>query len=91
MARLKVLSVYDSKVNTFEKPFFMRNRAEGIRSWMTAVNDDKTQFYAHPSDYSLMEIGEYDEETGTFSNAEPAPVNLGLATQFKRPAGEARS
>lgn len=85
MARLKVLSVYDSKVNTFEKPLFMRNRAEGLRTWAYACNDDKTSFFAHPSDFSLMEIGEFDEETGKFTNAEPAPTNLGLAAQFKRP------
>lgn len=85
MARLKVLSVYDSKVKTFEKPLFMRNRAEAIRSWAQASNDPATSFYAHPSDFSLMEIGEFDEETGKFTNTEPAPENLGLAAQFKRP------
>jgi len=90
MARLKVLSVFDSKVKTFEKPLFMRNRAEAIRSWAQASNDPTTQFFAHPSDFSLMEVAEYDEETGKFFNTEPAPENLGLAAQYRRPEGSAK-
>lgn len=83
MAKLKVYAVMDNKVMAYEKPFFMRSRGEALRSWEEVVNDEKTQFCRHPNDFALLELAEYDEETGVFTN-NSTPVNLGLAVQFKR-------
>lgn len=82
--KLKVYAVYDSKVQTYDKPIFMRSRGEAVRSWDTVANDPSTQFFKYPEDYSLMEIAEYDDETGTFENAK-VPQNLGLASAFRKP------
>jgi len=84
MAKLLCFSVYDSKVKAYDKPFFMRSRGEALRGWQAAVNDEKTTLCTHPEDFSLMELGDYDDETGAFTNHQ-APVNLGLASQYKRP------
>lgn len=83
MSVLKVYSVFDSKVGAFMHPFFMRSRGEALRGWIDAVNDPQTQFNKHPEDFSLMELGEYDERTGKFAN-EITPVSLGVGVEFIR-------
>lgn len=87
MAKLSVFAVYDSKVQAFASPFFMRAKGEAVRAFQEAVNDPSTSLCKYPEDFSLMELGEYDESTGQFSNC-TAPINLGLAAQFKRPPAE---
>lgn len=83
MSKLPVYAVYDSKVQAYDNPFVLRSRGEAIRGWTQAVNDPKTTMCVHPNDFSLMELGHYDSETGAFTNHD-APLNLGLASQFKQ-------
>lgn len=78
-----VYSVYDSKVNAYDKPFALRSRGEAIRGWADAANDPQTTICKHPEDFSLMELGHFDDTKGTFEN-HTVPQNLGLASQFKR-------
>lgn len=79
---LKLLAVFDSAVSIYEQPFFMRSRGEAVRSWIDVTNDQKTKFWAHPADYTLFEIGEYDDQTGTVHMHE-AKVNLGSALEMR--------
>lgn len=83
MAKLNIYSIYDSKVKFFDRPLFMRNRGEALRAWETAANDEKTTISAHPTDYAIMEIGEFDDQTGKITCYE-VPESLGLAIQFKK-------
>lgn len=85
MAKKLVLSVFDSKIGEFNSPFFMRTRGEALRGWTDVCNDPSTDFHKFSEDYALMEIAEYDEETGKFMNLD-APLNLGLAAQYKKSA-----
>lgn len=87
MARLKVCSVLDAKVAAYNAPFFVRSRGEALRSWQSAVNDPETMMCKYPEDYTLFEIGEFDESTGTLVPASPH-VSLGCAVEFKRNAAE---
>jgi len=83
MAKLLVFSLYDSKVQAFCQPFQMRTKGEALRSFEEVANDAATSVAKYPEDYTLMELGEYDESTGQFSN-HIAPINLGLASTVKR-------
>lgn len=83
MAKFYVYAVFDSKVKTFAQPFLMRTRGEALRGWSEVANDKNTSISKHAEDYSLMELGEYDDQTGTYENKQ-APENLGLASQFKK-------
>lgn len=80
---LKVFSIYDTKTEHFAQPFFQQTTGECIRSFTELSNDANTMPGKHPGDFSLMELGSYDDLTGTFTNL-IAPLNLGLATQYKR-------
>lgn len=86
MAKLLVYSVYDSKVQLFAQPFFMRTKGEALRGWIDVANDPKTNICKYPEDYSLFELGEYEEESGSFKNHQ-APVNMGMAAQYKKEQG----
>lgn len=79
--KLKIFAVYDSAVGAYMQPFFMQSKGQAIRAWQDTINDSKTQFHAHPSDFTLFELGEYDDENGTFTNL-PAKLSLGTALEL---------
>jgi len=80
--KLKIYAVYDNKVESYLNPFTMRTRGEAVRSWADVVNDDKTQFHKHPADFTLMEIGEFDQDTGQLQNNANGPQSVGVALEF---------
>lgn len=81
---LKVFTVYDSKVEAYLSPFYMPTVASAIRAWETTVNDPSTQFSRHPADYTLFEIGTFDDATAMFE-MHPAKRPLQTALEAKRP------
>lgn len=84
---LKVYAVYDSKVEAYLNPFVMRSRGEALRGFESAVNDPQTSFCRHPADYTLFEIGEYDESSGLLK-PHSVHVSCGVAVEFKRAPAE---
>ena len=59
-----IYSIHDSKAQAYLPPFYLHNKNMAIRSFSDAVQDQTTAFYRHPEDYSLWEIGEFDDITG---------------------------
>lgn len=86
MAKLKMFSVYDSKVEAYTPPFYCRTIGEAMRNWETTCNDGKSMMSNHPADYTLFEVGEYDESTAKVSPL-GALKNLGCAIEAKRQVG----
>lgn len=82
--KLKFFSVYDSKVSAFMNPFLARTSAEAIRSFADAVGNPQQGFCKHPEDYTLFEIGSWDDQTAAMEML-PTPHSLGLAVQFVQP------
>lgn len=80
--QLKMYSVYDCKAEAYHQPFYMRSKGEALRSWQQAVNDENTTFCKFPGDFTLFEIGEFDECTCKISMYE-AKISLGTALEFK--------
>lgn len=81
---MKVYTVYDSKAEMYLQPFFMRAKGEALRAFSDMCNDEKTQFGAHPEDYTLFEIGTYDDSKGKFVPYE-ANVSCGCGLDFVTP------
>lgn len=79
--KLKIYVVYDSKAEAYMQPFFMRSRGEALRGWQDACNDTKTQFNKFPEDFTLFEIGEYDELTAKIIQPN-AHTALGKALEY---------
>lgn len=63
---LKVFSVYDVKVGAYLPPLFFRSKLEAIRAFSSAVADSQHQFCQHPEDYTLFELGEWDDGDAKF-------------------------
>ena len=78
---LKAFAIYDSKAELYLQPFFMRSRGEALRAWTDSVNDEKAPFHRYPADYTLFEIGTYDESSGKMTAI--TNQSLGNAVEFK--------
>lgn len=73
-----IFTCYDSKAEIYLTPFFEQTRGSAMRAWMQICTDPQTQFNKFPGDYTLFEIGTFDEHTGNIS-LYSAKINLGLA------------
>ena len=81
--RLKIFTVYDSKAQAYMQPFYMQSTGQAVRSFDDTVNDHQHPFSKHPEDYTLFELGEYDDQSATFSMHE-AKKSIGTAQEFVR-------
>lgn len=71
---LKVFSVFDSKLQVFNTPFFSRSAADASRSFSDLVRDSRTTVGQHPDDFFLYEIGQYSDETGELVASAPTQI-----------------
>jgi len=81
--KLKVFTVYDSKVEAYLSPFVAPTKGVAIRSITDAVANPKSEFHRWPGDYTLFEIGEYDNSTAIYT-MHKAQVNLGCLIEFAK-------
>lgn len=73
--KLNVYSVYDTKMEVFAPPFFTVNDAVGMRHFGDMAKSDQFPYRAHPKDYVLFWLGEWDDHSGVLT--EGKPKNLG--------------
>lgn len=66
-------AVKDLAVQAFGNPFLVRSSGEAMRSFQDEVNRDpkESPIAAHPEDYELYKIGEYNDTTGEIVGLEP--------------------
>lgn len=81
--KLLMMAIYDSKAEVYSRPFFAVAAGSAVRSFDDAVNDGKSEYSAHPGDYTLFLIGEYDDSTGQ-SKAAPTFTNLGNGISYMK-------
>lgn len=67
-------SVYDKAAGAFLPLFFCRSKGEAIRSFTSAVADEKHQFGMHKGDFTLFACGSFDDASGLMSPVEPERV-----------------
>lgn len=81
---MKVLTVYDSKAEAYLPPFYMRTTAEAVRAYEATSNDPESNMCRYPEDYTLFEIGEWEDNQGIITMYE-TKKSLGLAIEYKKP------
>lgn len=82
--KLKVFTCYDCKVESYGNPFFMKTKGEAIRGFAEVSNDEKSQIAKYPEDFTLFELGEYDDSNGKFV-LHSTPISIGKAIEFVKP------
>lgn len=80
---LKVFSVYDSKVEAYLPPLFMKSRGEFLRSFSEAVNDSNSNLSKYSGDYTAFELGTWDDSRSLF-DLYVTPISLGVGIEFKK-------
>lgn len=79
---MKIFTVYDSKAEAHLDPFVARTAGEAIRRFAMAANTTDHNFYKHAADFTLFEIGTWEDRTGVITKHE-AKINLGTALEHK--------
>lgn len=77
----KIFTVYDSKVEAYMAPFFMVSSGQAIRSFVDTAADASSQLGKHPEDFTLFELGTYDDLSATFT-LYSSPKSLGVALEL---------
>lgn len=75
---MKCFSVFDSAAQAYLPPFYSKTTGLALRSFETAANNAEHDFHNHAGDYTLFELGSFDESTAYFTPLK-APLNLGTA------------
>lgn len=83
---LKIYTVFDSKAEAYIQPFFSTTKGLALRSFQEALSDSNTNISKYPEDFTLFELGEFDQQTSKF-NLHNTPQSLGVAVEFLTPKG----
>lgn len=63
---LNAYSIRDIKAAIYHNPFYKSTDGEAIRDFTSACSDEKTNLGKYPEDFSLYNVGAYDDNTGEF-------------------------
>lgn len=82
---MKIFTVYDVKAEAYLQPYFSVTTATAVRAFQAAANNTEHDFHRFAEDYTLFEIGTWDEATGDIVQFK-AMIPLGTALQHIVPA-----
>jgi len=74
MAKLKVFSIRDNKLDTFTSLITHTHTGQAERTLMELARDKQTAIAKYPDDYTMYQIGEYDEQSGLMTSIQPVQV-----------------
>lgn len=78
---LKVFTVFDSKAEAYLNPIYFQTKGQAIRAFSDTAKDGQSMISKHPQDYTLFEIGEYDQLKGEI-NMYSAKVSCGNGVEL---------
>lgn len=77
--RFKVCAVKDVAIGTFSVPQFVPHTGASVRAFGDAVRGPKdSPLAAHPNDFELWYLGEYDDQSGEFDQLKPERLARGV-------------
>lgn len=75
----QVIAVKDVKAGHYAKPVAVPTDAVGVRAFADAVNDSSSEYFKHPEDYEIWNIGTYDDNTGELVASQPRQLANAIA------------
>ncbi len=73
-----IYSIFDTKAKAYYPPFFLPNTDLAVRIFSDQVNDTNHTFNKHPEDYTLFQIGTFDDENAFIDPRAPELVTTAL-------------
>lgn len=66
--KLQVVAIKDNAAQLFGRPIFVPALGVANRQFSDEVNRaaEDNQYYKHPEDFDLYQLGTFDDETGAF-------------------------
>ncbi len=72
--------IYDSKARAYMQPWFLTQDGMAQRAFSDCVNADDHNFARHPEDYTLFNIGEFDDNDAIIKSH--APISMGNGIEY---------
>lgn len=82
--KFHMFSIYDEKARSHLPPFVLPEEGMAIRTFSDCINSIDHQFSKHPSDYTLIKIANYDDESGEVTQDRRT---IGNGIEFKNQTG----
>lgn len=80
--KLKIFSVFDSKADAYQTPFFMPSTGQAVRAFRDLANDASSLVSRHPADFTLCCVGVFDDASGKVVSLDQVE-RLGQASDYK--------
>lgn len=81
---LRLFTIRDGATEAFMRPFAAQAPGAAIREFQDLANDQDHPIGQHPEDYTLFEIGFFNEASGELEPLEQGPRSLGNGLTFVR-------
>lgn len=75
---LRCFTIYDSKAELYLPPFYFTTIGQAIRAFTNTVNTGDTEINRHPADFTLFDIGTFDNCTGLFQDEKHVSLGTGV-------------
>lgn len=79
---IKIFAIHDAKAAAFLLPFFQMTTGLAIRAFSDSCNNVEHNFCRHAEDYTLFQMGTYDDGPGSFEML-PTPLPVRKAIEVK--------
>ncbi|QXP08515.1 MAG: nonstructural protein [Arizlama microvirus] len=77
----EIFSIYDTKAQSFHKPYYSQNTQTAIREATEAAKNPDSLLSRYPEDFNLFRLGVFDQHTGIIT-LETAPLSIGVLNSF---------
>ncbi len=78
----KIFTIHDQPAKAYLPPMLMHQTGMAIRAFSDALKDPTHAFAKNPADYTLIEIGTFDDESAKITTLE-VPISHGSGLQYK--------
>lgn len=77
----RIFGIFDIKAEVYLNPFFETTTGQATRAFSDAINQPDSPFGRHPNDFSLRELGTFENESGVLVSHRQ-PIHVAEAIQF---------
>lgn len=76
--KLLIFAIYDSATEAYMRPWYMQTEAAAMRTFTDICSDADHEMAKNPHDYTLMTLGSWNDNDGSFSPEIPRKLLTAL-------------